>query len=167
MSINFTGIKNVHVYNKTYSKEGLYLSDDGNVKRGMKDYREIVLNAQLTDDKDGNHLTEYMKAMPKGFENTKGKDIVNLHLIQFEPRPDDDDILCPHVKLFKEDVTDMIKLNGESFEINNDSKLPMASFLAHLTKRDTDIAGMSDNQKKYVRFINDAIHQKACDYLDV
>ena len=108
-----------------------------------------------------------MKAMPKGFENTKGKDIVNLHLIQFEPRPDDDDILCPHVKLFKEDVTDMIKLNGESFEINNDRKLPMASFLAHLTKRDTDIAGMSDNQKKYVRFINDAIHQKACDYLEV
>ncbi len=106
--------------------------------------------------------------MPKGFENAKGKDLVDIHIKRFVPEPDEDDILYPNIAYSEEaNATNMIELNGKQFEINNDNKLPMASFLAHLTKRDLDLTGMSDNQKNVVGVINKSIDEKARDYLDM
>ena len=168
MSISFNGIKNCQVLKKEYSKEGMYVDDYGEIKRGKKNYQEVVLRAKLTDDKDGNHLSQYQKAMPKGFENAKGKDLVDIHIKRFVPEPDEDDILYPNLAYSEEaNATNMIELNGKQFEINNDNKLPMASFLAHLTKRDLDLTGMSDNQKNVVGVINKSIDEKARDYLDM
>lgn len=168
MSVSFTGIKDCKVYKKEYTKEGIYKDEYGDFRRGNKNYNEVMMTARLTDDKDGDHLTQYLMSLPVGYENKKGNDLVNIHLIKCTPEKNEDDIYLPNVS-FPDGVNSisMLKLNGREFNINNDSKLPIASFLAHMTKRDLDLTSLNDNQKKYVNVINNAIHEKACTYLDV
>lgn len=168
MSVSFTGIKDCKVYKKEYAKEGIYQDENGDFRRGKKNYNEIMMTARLTDDKDGDHLTQYLMSMPVGFENTKGYDLVNIHLTKFKPAADESDSYLPNVFYSDEaNNVSMLKLNGRSFNINDDNKLPIASFLAHMTNRDLDLTGLNKNQQKYAKVINNAIHEKACDYLEV
>ena len=168
MSVSFTGIKDCKVYKKEYTKEGIYKDEYGDFRRGNKNYNEVMMTARLTDDKDGDHLTQYLMSMPVGYENTKGYDLVNIHLTKFKPEGNEDDSYLPNVSYSNEaNNVSTLKLNGRQFDINNDNKLPIASFLAHMTKRDLDLTSLNDNQKKYANVINNAIHEKACTYLDV
>lgn len=168
MSVSFTGIKDCKIYKKEYTKEGIYKDEDGDYRRGDKNCREIMMTARLTDDKDGDHLTQYLMSMPVGFENTKGHDLVNIHLIKSIPQRNEDDVYLPNVVSSDEaNNTSELRLNGRKFNIDRDSKLRMAEFLAHTTKRDLNITDMSDKQKKYAGVINREIQRQACDYLDV
>ncbi len=168
MSISFTGIKDCKVYKKEYTKNGIYMNEDGEFRRGNKNYNEVMMTARLTDDKDGDHLTQYLMSLPVGYENPKGYDLVNIHLTKFTPEENENDTYLPHI-VYSDEARDtsMLELNGRSFHINSDNKLPIASFLAHMTKRDVDLTGLNANQKKYANVINNAIHEKACDYLDI
>lgn len=168
MSISFTGIKDCKVYKKEYTKEGIYADKNGEFKRGNKNYTEVMMTARLTDDKDGDHLTQYLMSLPAGYENTKGYDLVNIHLTKFTPEENKNDIYLPNMMYSDEaNNTSMLKLNGKDFKINSDSKLQIASFLAHTTNRDLDLTELNKNQKKYVKAINNAIHEKALNFLDI
>lgn len=168
MSISFTGIKDCKVYKKEYTKEGIYEDENGDFRRGPKKYNEVLMTARLTDDKDGDHLTQYLMSLPVGYENTKGHDLVNIHLTKFTPEENEDDAYLPNLSYSDEaNNVSMLKLNGREFNINNDNKLQIASFLAHMTKRDIDLTGLNANQKKYANAINKSIHEKACTYLDI
>lgn len=168
MSISFTGIKDCKIYKKEYTKDGIYVDENGDFRRGPKKYNEVMMTARLTDDKDGNHLSQYLLSMPEGYENTKGHDLVNIHLTKFKPVSKKGDAYLPNV-FYSDEAKNvsMLKLNGRQFDINNDDKLRIASFLACMTKQDLDLTGLNNNQKKYANVINDAINEKALEYLDI
>jgi hypothetical protein len=157
MSVNFTGIKDCHIYKKEYQKFGPYLNESGDIEYAKKNYKEYIMTAKLTDDKDGNHLTEYRRSIPQGFENAKGRDIVKLHIKKFTPEVEDD--------FYTPKSTSFIKLNDKDLVMNNDEKMHIMTFLAHSTKRDVDKIELSDKQKECVKDINDSIADVAMEYL--
>lgn len=65
MDISFTGINNLYIGKKAYSKFGTYLGEDRKLKQGKKFYTEIKMKCNLTNDAQGNDLEDFQKTLSK------------------------------------------------------------------------------------------------------
>lgn len=168
MSISFTGIKDCRVFKKEYERNGIYEDSEGVFRKGPKRYNETMITARLTDDKDGNHLSEYLSSMPEGYENTQGKDLVMVHVTRMKPVDTDEGLYLPNLR-YSIEPQEMLKveLNDKIFNMNRDEDMSMASFLAHMTGRDLDKTGMNERQQECAKVINKAIEEKVYEFLDI
>ena len=64
MDISFTGINNLYIGKKAYSKFGTYLGEDRKLKQGKKFYTEIKMKCNLTNDAQGNDLEDFQVQTP-------------------------------------------------------------------------------------------------------
>ena len=68
-NISFTGINNLYVGKKSGSSYGEYMTRDGNIKEGEKNNLDVLIKCDLTDDEQGNHLSEFQEVAKKvGFK---------------------------------------------------------------------------------------------------
>ncbi len=153
MDINFKGINNVKIAKKQYKQFGTYQNLSNELKQGEKFYTELKISAKLTDDKKGNHLSDYLKRTPEMFINKENPDTVEFHLKRFDI-PED----MVHQSTFK--------LNNKDLVINDDKKLPMMTFLARLTRESSKNPELSENQQKCMKFANKSIHKETVDYIE-
>ncbi len=153
MDINFKGINNVKIAKKQYKQFGTYQNLSNELKQGEKFYTELKISAKLTDDKKGNHLSDYLKRTPEMFINKENPDTVEFHLKRFD---------------IPEDMVQQstFKLNNKDLVINDDKKLPMMTFLARLTRESSKNPELSENQQKCMKFANKSIHKETVDYIE-
>lgn len=153
MDINFKGINNVKIAKKQYKQFGTYQNLSNELKQGEKFYTELKISAKLTDDKKGNHLSDYLKRTPEMFINKENPDTVEFHLKRFD---------------IPEDMVQQstFKLNNKDLVVNDDKKLPLMTFLARLTRESSKNPELSENQQKCMKFANKSIHKETVDYIE-
>ncbi len=153
MSISFTGINNIKISEKEYSAYGLYQKLNKQIGQGEKNFTEIKISAQLTDDKKGKDLSDYIKRTPNRFINTNSPDSIELHVKRFD---------VPKEKVNQSSFT----LNGKDLILDDDRKLPVMTFLARLTRENAKNPELSQNQQKYLKIANKSIHKEAVEYIE-
>lgn len=162
MDVSFTGINNLYINRKTYSKLGTYLSEDRELKQGKKFYTEIKMRCNLTNDAQGNDLGDFQKTLSKcrpcyqyNCIDKNNPDKFELNMKRFDVK------------------NDIIPTSNSSFDINDyeimfDEKqiLPMVDFMARLTKKLSKSKDLTDQQRKVMSFINESIATKAEDFIE-
>lgn len=153
MNISFTGINNIRIAKKEYSKIGLYQNLSLSLKEGKKNYTEIKISASLTNDEQGNDLTDYIKRLPYRYINSQVPANVDFFVKRF-------DVPVEHVS------QSHFKLNDKDLILDNDNKLPIMTFLARLTRECGNDPRYSSNQQKYLKLANDSIQTEAVNYIE-
>ncbi len=153
-NISFKGINNIKIGKKEYSQIGMYLKPDNSTAYGEKYYTELRITANLTDDKAGNHLSDYLKRAPGKYVNAQAPDKIELNIKSYE---------VPEEGVRQS----FLVLNNKEIIINDDRKLPLLTFLARFTREGAQNKELSENQKKYLRFANKTIHNEAINYIEV
>ena len=153
MDINFKGINNIKIAKKQYKQFGTYKNLSNDLKHGEKIYTEVKISAQLTDDKKGNHLSDYLKRTPEMFINKENPDTIELHLKRFD---------------VPEDMVQQstFKINNKDLVINDDKKLPLMTFLARFTREGINNPELSEKQQKFMKFTNMSIQKETVDYIE-
>lgn len=135
MQVNFTGIQNISYDYRKY-KESIYngyslelpLDEDIDKNNYDEDVSEHYINLELTDDENGQDLTEFRKQIKT--TDLKGdclhpvrKNLLNIAIIEEK-----------YTDNTKPDVSIIINNHPDELEIN-DKNLPMFSYITKLLKR--------------------------------
>jgi len=162
LDISFTGINNLYIGKKTYSKIGTYLNADMKLKRGNKFYTEIKMRCNLTNDKQGNDLEDFQKTLSRcrpcyqyNCVDKNQPDKFEFHMKKFDVQ---NDILPTSTSTF----------NINDYEIMFDEReiLPMVDFMARLTRKLSKSKDLTEQQRKVMSFINKSIATKAEDFIE-
>lgn len=162
MNVSFTGIKNICISKKGYSKFGTYLGIDNELKQGKKLYTDIKMRCNLTNDAQGNDLEDFQKTLSKcrpcykfNCIDKNNPDKFELHMERFDVK---DDILPTSTSSF--DIN--------NYEIMFDEKqiLPMVDFMARLTRKIAKSKDLTEQQRKVISFINQSIADRAEDFIE-
>lgn len=159
MSVSFTGINNIKVLKSQKQGFGLFQGADKEMKQGNLNLTEIKLRFNLTNDADGKDMDELQTALKKagrGYSyNPQTPDMVELHLKDIKA----DDGVVP--------VTNsLLSINGQDINITKREDLGLYTYLAKLTRKIGQRPDMSPAQKECTGMINNAIHNKAVEYID-
>lgn len=161
-NISFTGIQNLYIGKKNYSNYGSYLSLDGNLKQGKKDYTDVLIKCKLTDDKYGNHLSEFYETLSKSRPcyhvnciNNKAPDEFILRMKHFNVKDDPIDV-----------NNSIFFINDYQIMLDERQVLSLYTFMAKITRLIANAKGPSENQKQYAKLVNHAIHNEAMNYID-
>ena len=155
MSVNFTGINNIKILKKQYSQVGAYPTIYNEIRRGEKQYTELKLSAKLTDDTNGNHLSDYLSRVPKKFMNETEPDKIELYVKRFDVPSED-----------FETNSSMFKFNDKDLLINDDKKLPLMTFLARFTRESANNPALSKNQQECMQLANKSIAKETVEYIE-
>lgn len=162
MEVSFTGINNLYIGKKAYSKFGSFLSQSGAIKQGNQDCLEVLIKCDVTDDARGNHLSEFVDAVGKCHPEIRDSFISkekpnHLKLLTKRVRVDDN----PRPVEYS-----ILKLNEGEAVIENRDILGLYSYLARLTRDIVSMDNVSEAQKHYAKVVNRSIHNEAMDYID-
>lgn len=159
MEPTFTGIQNLKIEKKEFSKYGYYLGYNNEIKQGLKNKTLIKISANLTDDEAGKDLSEfknYLKRcnefLQKGCVNKDKFENINLFISREE-------INDKHFNGPK--TSSIIKLNDYDINPQTDPRLVMHTFLAKFTDKICKTLNVSENQKKYITKANKSIDEEA------
>lgn len=162
MEVSFTGINNVRIFKKSYQKIGSYLSNDSTVKQGNKQYLDVLIQCDLTDDALGKDLTEFKETLKKcrpcyqvNCVNSKQSNHVSL---------------MSSTSLAKDTFgiarNSTFKINGYDIMLDERQILPMYSFMAHLTRKISQMADLSHEKQQCASFVNKAIDTEAVNFIE-
>ena len=162
MEVSFTGIKNLYIGKKTYSKFGSYVTNNGVIKQGDKNYIDVLIKCDLTDDAQGNHLSEFHEAL------AKCRPCYQVNCINHQ-KPNQFTLLMKHFGV-KDDVVDVLnsnfKINDYDIMLDEREILPLFSYMAKITRQIAYAKGVSENQQQYAKLVNHGIHNEAVNYID-
>ena len=153
MNVSFTGFNNIKIGKKQYEQFGAYSTITGEILHDKKLYTELKITTCLTDDKNGNDLTDFFTRVPKKFINTENPDKLELHVKRFD---------VPSTKTKQT----MFSLNGKEIILDSDKKLPLMTFLARFTKESAQNPNLSENQQKCMKLANKSIHNETMNYIE-
>ncbi len=162
MEVSFTGINNLYIGKKVYSKFGSYINDSGITKRGQKNYTDVLIKCDLTDDAQGNHLDEFYKTL------SQCRPCYQVNCINHE-KPNHIELLMSHFGVEDGDskvLNSNFKINNYDIMLDERQILPLFSYMAKLTKTIANAKGPSENQKEYAMFVNHAVHNEAVNYIE-
>jgi len=158
MQISFNGIKNLYIRKKEYDKYGSYVTPNGTINQGDKHYTEVKISCNLTDDENGNDLTEFQQAISKCGSSMKylnnSDNRITLHMIR-------QDVNDTNISMSD------FKINNRDILLNDNSNLPMYSYMAHLTRKIEKLPTTYDVQKYYANYVNKSVDQEARKYLNL
>ena len=161
-SLTFTGINNVYIGRKIYSKVGSYVDHMGEIKQGPKNYKEILIRCNLADDEYGKDYTDFVQALDKSNGSYQARCI---------SRNADEPISLLVKRCLVNDETGKVTnsnfvLNGIRIMPNDRSVLPLFSYLARLTNKIAGLEQTSESQAKVLKIANKSIHEEAVKFID-
>ena len=161
-NISFTGINNTYTGKRLYSQIGSYIDNMGKVKRGTKNYNEILIRCNLVDDKSGNDFTDFVRILDKCNKSYQARCI----------RYNSGEPISLLVKRCTVDENGK-KISNSNFVLNgvnivpNDRKiLPLFSYLAKLTNKIAVLAETSEAQSTLLKIANKSIHEESVRFID-
>lgn len=162
MEISFTGIKNLYIGKNTYSRIGHYVTADGIIKRGPKDYTDILIKCDLTNDEQGNHLDDFYQTL------AKCRPCYHVNCIDSK-RPGHIKLLMKHFGV-KNEVVNVLnsnfKINNYDIMLDEREILPLFSYMARLTRTIALAHGPSETQKQCATFVNHGVHNEAMNFIE-
>ena len=161
-NVSFTGINNVKIFTRQRSQIGSYPDVNGKIKQGEKLYTEIKLHCNLTNDKNGNDLDDFYDTI------SKSRPCYQFNCIKKE-NPNGFNLDLKRI-----DVKDnLMKITKSFFQINDydimfDERkiLPLAGFIAKITKKLSKSPELSEEQQKIMKFANQSIAKEAEDFIE-
>lgn len=161
-NITFTGISSLYTGKKVYSKLGPYITPGGILKNGEKRYEEFAINCKFTNDKSGNHLTEFWDSLSKSSASYQARCVLN--------NSKDDLSLtvkrCTVQDEAREITNSNFVLNGISIMPNDRHILPLFTFLAKFTRELAKQPEISPNRKALLQKANQSIHEEAVRFIE-
>lgn len=161
MEVSFKGISNLYMAKRNYSRFGSYLANNGTIKKGDKNYTDILIRCQLLDDHCGNDFSDFIRALAKCSPHYKNNCInpqksnqLELSLTHFNVK---DGAGCEN---------STFKINDCDILLNSQETLPIFTFMAKLTRTIAFAIGPSDNQKALAKFFNAAVHNEAVHFIE-
>ena len=161
MDISFTGINNLYIGKKCYSKYCSYLARNGKLKNGTKDYKDVLIKCDLTDDDSGQHLTKFRKAL------SKCRPCYQVNCVNSK-KPTQIELLMNHFKV-SEDAgvqNSSFKINGYDIMLDEPQVLPLFTFMAELTRSIASLKESSKAKKYIAKEVNRAIHNTAVNFIE-
>lgn len=163
METSFTGIHNLYIgTKKPYSVHGSYVNNAGIVKQGLKNYTEVLIKCDLSDDAQGNHLSEFLEILKKC------RPCYQVNCINKE-KPNHFRLLMTHFGVKDGDVNVLnssFKINNYDIMLDEKEALPLFSFMAKLTRQIANAKGPTEAYKNYAKFVNHGIHNEAMNYIE-
>ena len=161
MEVSFKGINNLYIGKKTYSKFGSYLSHNGQIKQGQKNYTDILIRCNLVDDARGDDFKEFLKTLEKCRKHYQ-TDCINMQ------NPSQIRLVMQHFS-----VPDGTNVQNSNFKINDcdillteRKALPLFTFIAKLTRIIAFAKGPSEAYKNCAKFVNAAAHNEAMNFIE-
>lgn len=163
MNVSFTGINNVKILQKTNSLYGSYLSNDSVIKQGNRNFTDIIIKCSLSDDAAGADLTDFRETL------SKCRPCYQVNCVN---RNNPQNIrLAVHRQDIKDDTGDVsissFKINDYDIMLDEREILPLFSFMARLTRKISQMTGLSEQQKFYADLSNKSIHKEACNFIEL
>lgn len=150
--VNFQGINNLKVYKKPlYERVGLYCNNNGEICRGNHIVQEIKIRANLTDDKSGEHLSEFLNKAPFEFINMDIPELFELYVKK---------------QIIKNETNSVIMLNEQPLIVNK-ARLALLTFLAKITRECANNGQYSENVRNCIKSVNASIQEIAERYLNL
>lgn len=162
MEVSFTGINNLYVGKKAYSKIGSFISPTGGIKQGNIENFDVMIKCDVTDDENGKHLSDFYSAVKKCNQQ------VQQYFINSK-KPNHIELLTQKIHINDEPAPvsfSVLKLNGGEAVIENRDILGLYTYLAKLTRDIVSMDTTSRAQKQCVKSVNESIHNEAIDYID-
>ena len=163
--ISFTGIHNIKVKKNLDTRWGAYLSPSGLIKQGEKHYKNVLIECDLTDDASGRDFADFVKALRKSgprYEYSciqyQNKDKINHVKLRM-------DKFCVNDELGKV-AESTFKINDFEIPLNSRETLPIYTFMAALTRKLSTLQEMTEEQCKYLRYVNNSIQRKAVNFIE-
>lgn len=162
MNISFKAISNVHI--NQGKKQDLPFTipcSNGQSYETTADFEQINFTCKL-DDEVKRDLNDFYTALAKYKDSRKftakadSFDSIDLFYSNI-------DVKLPN----KIENYNSLKLNGEELNIEDDSILPLYTFLAALTRNISIIEEIDPVPRAWFKKLNSEIHKRACEYLDV
>ena len=162
MKIAFKGINNIYINQGIRQNVPFVVPTvKGDLFKTTADIEQINFKCTLNDEGKKN-LNDYYIALAKYNDGrkfiSKADSFDSLDLLY-----SDVDV---HIGESKQNFKSL-RLNGEELDIDNDSLLPLYSFLALVTKNISNIENINPTAKAWFEKLNSGIHKKACDYLGI
>lgn len=152
-NISFKGINNLKLAKKEYSNLGFYQKSDNVITHGQKNYTELHIDATLTDDEKGSHLSDYLKKVPYEFINQESPDTIHFNILKID--------------IPKDNLSySFFKLNNKNLIIDNNKKLAIMTFLARLTRESSKNPEFSIKKRQYLNLANKSISKEAVEYIE-
>ena len=162
MKVSFKGINNINItQNRIADYPATVYGADNSFYKTSADVEEIKLTCHL-DDNDKSDLNDYYIFLAK-YKNCKKYQPVSDKFNSLELQCNDINVEFSGNKYNKK----YIFLNGLELDIDDDTILPLITYLASLTKRISLSENINSTEKIYIKKLNAIIHKKACDYLDI
>jgi len=162
MEVSFKGINNLYIEKRTYSKFGSYLAQSGHVKQGQKNYMDVLIRCNLSNDYRGNDLSEFLDTL------AKCRPCYQHNCINKE-NPTQIRLLMQHFSV-KDDVVDVknsnFKINDYDIMLDEREVLPIFTYMAKLTRTIAFSEGPTEAYKKYAKFFNTAVHNEAMNFIE-
>ncbi len=163
--ISFTGIHNIKIKKQLDKRFGSYLAPNGVLKQGEKHYKNMIVECDLSDDASGKDFAEFVSALKKcgpkyefnciQYQNQSGVNHLKLRMDRFDVQDELGRVTEAH-----------FKINNFEIPLNNRETLPLYTFMAALTRKIQELQGLSEDQCKYLKFINSSVHKKAVDFIE-
>ena len=161
-NVTFTGINNLYTGRKLYSQIGSYITENGNVKQGNKNYKEILIKCKLTDDKNGKDFTEFWDSLGESSRSYQARCLMETSKDSLEfkiRRCEVDDDTTPI-------SNSTFNLNKIAIAANERSILPLFTFLAKLTKKLSKNPEYSPEKINLLKTANQSIHEEAMKFIE-
>ena len=161
-NISFTGIKNVYVGKKVYTKFGTYLDAASELKQGEKVCTDIKIACELVDDASGADFTFFKKQLEKCGDyyknNCLDKENPNKITMYMQRQDVADDVV---------DVSNAnFTFNKCSLYLNNQAVLPLYTCMAKITNKISSQPNISTGQKMYSDLFNKSVHEEAVKFIE-
>ncbi len=162
MDVSFTGINNLYVGKKQYSKLGSYLAQNSEIRQGKNNYTLIKLGADLTDDETGKDLTDFKTTLSK-CRPCYQKNCINPQ----NPNHIDFLVIRKEVKNAIGTLrSSLLQLNNTDILLNEREILPLLTFLAKFTRKIASGKTTSEAQKYYANLANESIQKEAVNIIE-
>lgn len=161
-NVTFTGINNLYTGRKLYSQIGSYITENGNVKQGNKNYKEILIKCNLTDDKNGKDFTEFWNALSRSSNSYQARCLMqnSKDSIRFKVKR------CEVEDPTGEVTNSNFELNGVNILLNDRAILPLFTYLAKLTRNLAKISEKSTEKANLLKTANQSIHEEAMKFIE-
>jgi hypothetical protein len=160
--ISFTGIHNIKIKKQIDKRLGSYLALNGELKQGEKHYKNMIVECDLSDDASGKDFSEFVDALKKCGPKYEFNCIKSENLNHLKLRMDRFDVNDELGRVTEANF----KINNFDIPLNSRETLPLYTFMAALTRKIQALQGLSEDQCKYLKFINSSVHKKAMDFIE-
>lgn len=162
MDISFGGIKNLSIKKINHSEYGSYHNNNKIFNYGNKEYEDVFIRCDLTNDEQGNHLSEFRETLAKcrpcyqvNCQDYKNPNSFDIYMSKFKVKGDS--VHIRHSNFY---------INDYDIMLDEPEILPLYTFMAKITREIAQSKDISAANKERAKTVNTTIQDRVMDYIE-